>query len=186
MSIAISREAWWRIAFDYPDNIQRTCCESVLQNWQYGMESYDGYETMYSGRFPEVSRDYQDEGDYYEVIGRHSTPLAVARWNWSHCSCYEWDDNLKSPVDVQSISGFCALRANEIEHWPENRFRDMPIDTVYEYPQQRKDDCSDYVYRRVAEWLATLPITRVVGASASVTQVDVPVEQAEAPVERVD
>lgn len=171
----VNREKWHQVV-TVPSREEETACVKYVQdNWQYTDDaSYRGdYVKLFSNRYPHQSRDYQDDGFYIELVGKPNQPLAVAYWNWSHCSCYNWDDHMKGPDNVYMFSSYMKLRSNDYACDTLFFLGQMSLNETWE---NDREDREMYAYWQLVHYLKDKPgVTLVSGEQFNKLSQDIPV-----------
>lgn len=161
MELTINSNKWYDITVTMPSSNEDTCVDEILSDLWYteDTEPFKGYITLFADRFPGVSRDYQDDGYYIRILGKPDEPMAVAIWDWSHCSCYEWDHYLKLPDRVHKFSSYIRLSANDCLNDPEHYLCKLNMHEIFD---NNSNDDEKYAYWKIAKSLLSLKCTKLV------------------------
>lgn len=110
----------------------------------------DKYLILFSERYPKHSRDYSDNGIYVELVGiiqnSDLIPLCVCVYDWSHCSCYEWDDGMSSPNKIYRFSGYVSEMKAQARMRPNSYLLTTPLETSID---NSDDDDELYGFREI-------------------------------------
>ena len=156
MAVSINPNKWYDVTVSTPKKLEKECVLFVTKKWNYSGFTVPrkGYTVLFHERFPGRSRDYSDDGIYLEVIGVGDVPLAVAEWNWKHCSCYQWDDSLKLPTTVYSFKSYVNLRKNELFSYDETGTSHYTATVPIDQPMDKNTEDHLYAFRKVIESIA--------------------------------
>ena len=120
----------WRLGFPVT-NSKELLYDTHKSTSDYHNDDKNDYIILFGERYPKHSRDYQDDGIYVELISHKNLidPLIVTVYDWSHCSCNEWDDGLSSPNKIYRFSDYINEMKKRASIWPEHYLLSTPLNS---------------------------------------------------------